>query len=145
MTVRMLLLGTEIEKYKRSNLRASVIDFISDMLKIASTKMFNEQIEKGLAFRRATRLEKKNLSIRWIKLEKGYHQMRYNSQRNMIIFNKDIKNILSLGCYWEAVKSLELSWSREMKKMNRKSNWKLFTSFHSFFQSVASLFSLKYC
>lgn len=64
MTVRMLLLGTEIEKYKRSNLRVSVIDFISDMLKISSTKMFNEQIEKGLAFRRVTRLEKKNLSIR---------------------------------------------------------------------------------
>ena len=76
-----------------------MIDFISDMLKIASTKMFNEQIEKGLAFRRATRLEKKYLSIRCIKLDKGYHQMRYNSQRNMIIFNKDIKNILSLGCY----------------------------------------------
>ena len=109
MTVRMLLLGTEIEKYKRSNLRASVIDLISDMLKISSTKMFDEQIEKGLAFRRVTRLEKKNLSIRWIKLEKGYHQMRYNSQRNTIIFNKYIKNMWSLGCYWEAVKSLELS------------------------------------
>lgn len=46
MTVRMLLLGTEIEKYKRSNLRASVIDLISDMLKISLTKMFDEKIEK---------------------------------------------------------------------------------------------------
>lgn len=64
MTVRMLLLGTEIEKYKTSNLRASVIDLISDMLKISSTKMFDEQIEKGLVLRRVTRLKKKNLSIR---------------------------------------------------------------------------------
>ena len=144
MTVRMLLLGTEIEKYETSNLRASVIDLISDMLKISSTKMFDEQIEKGLVLRRVTRLKKKNLSIRWIKLEKGHQQMRYNSQRNMIIFNKYIKNMLSLGCYWEAVKSVDSSWSRKMKKMNKKSNWKLFTSFYSFFQSVTS-FSLKYC
>lgn len=64
MTVRMLVLGTEIEKYKTSNLRASVIDLISDMLKISSTKMFDEQIEKGLVLRRVTRLKKKNLSIR---------------------------------------------------------------------------------
>ena len=64
MTVRMLLLGTEIEKYKRSNLRASVIDLISDMLKISLTKMFDEKIEKDLAFRRGTRLKKENLSIR---------------------------------------------------------------------------------
>ena len=64
MTVRMLLLGTEIEKYETSNLRASVIDLISDMLKISSTKMFDEQIEKGLVLRRVTRLKKKNLSIR---------------------------------------------------------------------------------
>lgn len=60
----MLLLGTEIEKYETSNLRASVIDLISDMLKISSTKMFDEQIEKGLVLRRVTRLKKKNLSIR---------------------------------------------------------------------------------
>ena len=59
----MLLLGTEIEKYETSNLRASVIDLISDMLKISSTKMFDEQIEKGLVLRRVTRLKKKNLSI----------------------------------------------------------------------------------